>query len=579
MNSRSGVFLFFLFLFLSVIVLLQVLSMKQSDRLYDRINRLDDSLKNISVSSPPKISASDHPAGFSNELPGDEGDWLVWSLGAEPATLNPIITLSDMSTRWIAEGNIFESLLEIDLDTLDLRPMLAEKYSVSEDGMTLYFTLRDGICFSDGKPLTADDVVFTFHTIKNPNVDAASLANYFNDLQEVIQLSDREIQVTLKQKYFKSLSTFGGMPILPKHIYAFKDPAEFNKHHSPPIGTGPYLFERWEVGRKVVLQRNERYWRRKPKLRKVVFPFILNDAAAMQAFRAGEVDFIRPLPEQFADLSADKEFSSQFQCLSYWTPMDGYFYIAWNEDKPFFADRRVRLAMTSLINREQICKNLLKGDAQVPSGPFYIHGKQTNPDIKPWPYDPKRAVQLLDEAGWIDHDGDGIRDKDGVPFRFKYMIVSGTSLHEQIAKLVKDSAAKLGIDVIPDPFEWSIFIDRLQNRQFDATNLAWFGAVEADPYQIWHSSQIGNKGSNYVGFSNPQADALIEEARRTMDEKQRNPLYHKFHEILHHEQPYTFVYTRPSQRFLHPRFKNVIIHKLGLDPLEWYVPKEMQKYK
>ena len=186
---------------------------------------------------------------------------------------------------------------------------------------------------------------------------------------------------------------------------------------------------------------------------------------------------------------------------------------------------------------------------------------------------------MLDEAGWRDTDGDGIRDKNGVAFRFRYMIVSGTVLHEQIAKLVKDFAANVGIEVVPDPYEWSVFINRVQNRLFEATNLAWSGAVQNDPYQIWHSSQIGNHGSNYVGFNIPEADAIIEEARRTMDEKKRNKLYHRFHRILHNEQPYTFVYTRPSQRFLRPRFKNVTIHKLGLNPHEWYVPGDLQKYK
>jgi peptide/nickel transport system substrate-binding protein len=159
------------------------------------------------------------------------------------------------------------------------------------------------------------------------------------------------------------------------------------------------------------------------------------------------------------------------------------------------------------------------------------------------------------------------------------MIGSGVTLHEQIAKLVKDEAAKAGIEVNLDPYEWSVFSQRLKDRQFDAVNLAWGGAVEEDPYQIWHSSQIGNRGSNYVGFKNTEADALIEEARRTLDENKRNELYHRFHRILHKEQPYTFVYTRPEQRFLDRRFENVIIHKLGVDEREWYVPRDRQKYK
>ena len=153
------------------------------------------------------------------------------------------------------------------------------------------------------------------------------------------------------------------------------------------------------------------------------------------------------------------------------------------------------------------------------------------------------------------------------------------ALHEQVAKLVKDSAARVGIDVILDPYEGSVFFERAKARNFDAINMGWGGSVEEDPYQIWHSSRIGQGGSNYVGFNNPEADKLIEEARRTLDENKRNALYHRFCWIIHEEQPYTFVYTKPEQRFLDRRFENVIIHKLGINEHEWYVPKDKQRYK
>jgi peptide/nickel transport system substrate-binding protein len=296
--------------------------------------------------------------------------------------------------------------------------------------------------------------------------------------------------------------------------------------------------------------------------------------------RSGDIDFMRPLPDQFTELSEDPEFVKDIECLSYWTPFVGYFWMGWNQDRPFFADRRVRLGLTHIVDREMICSKLLKSpEAMVPTGQFYIHGRQSDKSIKPWPFDPQRAKELLDEAGWVDSDGDGLRDKDGVAFRFKYMIASDIALHTQIARLLKDEAAKVGIDVTPEPYEWSVFSQKLLDRKFDAVNLAWHGVVEEDPYQIWHSSQIGNRGSNYVGFRNAEADGLIENARKTLDEEKRNKLYHRFHRILHEEQPYTFIYTRPEQRFLHKRFQNVKVHGLGLHKHEWYVPRGAQKYK
>lgn len=580
MNSRSsGPATLLLFLFLSVVILLQVLSMIQSDRLYERLNHL----AKIWKSAPPAFirSASDSGQGSgSGRYPGDEGDWLIWRLAAEPATLTPIHTSAGVASKWVVAGTIFETLLEYDPDTIKLKPLLAESYHISDDGLEIGYKLRDDIFFSDGHPVTADDVVFSYETVKNPEVDATTLASYLKDVDRVEKISDREVKFFMKRVYFKSLEITGGLDIFPKHIYQFDDPQEFNKRISNPVGSGPYVFEKWNVGREVVLKRNENYWGKMPNLEKIVYRIITNDAGAIQSLRSGDVDFLRPLPDQYTDLANDPEFTKDFKPLSYWTPGSGYFWMGWNQEREFFKDKKVRQAMTHLVDREKICKYLLKNpDAVVPTGPFYIHGDQGDKSIKPWPYDPEKAKQLLDAAGWIDTDGDGIRDKDGVPFRFTYMIVSGTYLHEQISKLLKDESAKVGIDVKIDPYEWSVFIQRLIDRKFDAVNLAWHGAVESDPYQIWHTSQIGNRGSNYIGFGDDESDALIELARITIDRDERNKLYNKFHRIIHEQQPYTFIYTRPEQRFLHRRYEGVNIHILGLDQREWFVPLSKQKYK
>jgi len=581
MNGRSGVFKFFLFLFLGVIILFQILSMIQADRLYKRLDGLVNRLETPSFApSRPAEKPATSASPALEEYPGDEGDWLVYCLTAEPATLNFFIESASWATRWIETDNIFESLIEYEPDAFKYRGKLAEEFSISQDGLEIYFKLRDDIHFSDGHPVTTDDVIFTYETIIDPNIDAASYANYFRDVDHYEKINDREIKFYMKRVYFLSLGYLGGISIHPKHIYQYKNARQFNERRSNPVGTGPYVFEKWDVGRQVVLRRNENYWGPKPKIRKLVFPFITNDTAAIQALLAGQIDYIRPLPDQFAEKCSDEDFRKKFYCLSYWDAANtGYFWIGWNAARPCFADRRNRLAMTLLIDRQSIKDNILRNpEAEIPTGPFYIYGPQNDPNIKPWPYDPEKAKQLLDEAGWIDHDGDGIRDKNGVPFRFKYMIVADQALHEQIAKLVKDSAAQAGIDVILDPYEWSVFTQKVQDRDFDAVSMAWGGDVESDPYQIWHSSQRFN-GSNYVDFNNPRADALIVQARQTLDPDKRNALYHQFHRILHEEQPYTFIYTRPEQRFLDRRFRNVIIHKLGINEREWYVPSQLQKYK
>jgi peptide/nickel transport system substrate-binding protein len=577
MNGRSGLITFFLFLFLAVIIVLQVLSMIQSDRLYERLNVL---LERVTSSGTVRVAQSGKP-GEGKEYPGDEGDWLVQRLSGEPRTLNPISVERSMEAQSVYLRNIFETLFyyDPDFDGVKLKPVLAESMEISKSGFEITIKLKNNIWFSDGVPVTADDVIFTYKTIMNPTIDAADSSNYYNNVKDVIKIDDRTIKFVLKEVYWQTLESIGVFMVLPKHIYDFNNPEEFNKHRSNPIGSGPYVFEKWDVGQQIVLHRNENYWGEKPKNKKLVFKFITNSTAALQALRAHEVDFMEPSSEQFAEMAANEGFKKDFNILSYWDPSGGFSYIGWNQDTPFFSDKRVRLAMTHIVNRQAIVEHLLKGYGTVISGPFYVHGKQNDPNIKPWPYNPERAKQLLDEAGWIDTDGDGIRDKNGIAFKFKFSYPAEGATGERIVRMLKDDASKVGIDVVPDPLEWSIFIERLSKREIEAAMSGWGGTIESDPYQLFHSSQVKGRGSNYFGFNNPKADAIIEEARKAMEPEKRYKLYHRFHQILHEEQPYTFLISRQTFNFVDNRFENVKTHQLGINPLEWYVPKEKQRYK
>ncbi|MBN2018652.1 MAG: peptide-binding protein [Sedimentisphaerales bacterium] len=583
MNGRSGFFKFFLFLFLSVIIFLQFLSMLQANRLYKRLNVLVNRLESGTGTGAIQTKQEQKtPEGENLPMPevhGDEGDWLVWQLPAEPRTLNPLVDEGDTYTRYITIGSIFERLLEYDPDEVKLKPWLARSYEISKDGLEMTVRLRDDVCFSDGVPMTADDIIFTYQTIMNPGVDAAVQRTFYNTFEDVAKVDQRTVKFIFKEVLWKTFEVVGLFEVLPKHVYEFDDPAEFNKHRSNPVGSGPFKFEKWDVGQQVLLQRNENYWGHKPKLGKVVFRFISNETAALQALRAGEIDYMEPLPEQYSEMKSDKEFMAKFRALSYWQPGVPFFYVAWNQAAPFFGDKRVRLAMTHIINRGAIVEHLLNGEAKITTGPFYIFGRQYDPNVEPWPYDPEKAKQLLDEAGWIDHDGDGVRDKNGVRFSFRLAFATGRAFYEQFAKLFKDTAGNIGVDVIADPYEWSIFVEKYHKRDFEALVIGSGGTVEFDPYQYFHSSQITGGGQNCTGYNNPQTDALIDVARRTLEPEKRYELYHRFHRLIHEDQPFTFLYIRPEWCFLDKRFENVIEHKLGLNPHEWYVPKNKQRYK
>lgn len=514
--------------------------------------------------------------GNSQEAPAQQptaGGWLVMRLSAEPATLNPITATDAYESR--INGFIYESLLERDNRTLNLVPLLAESWNASEDKLSYEFSLRPGLKWQDGRPLTTEDVVFTFEMAKDPSVDAPHLRNYVKDLEKIEALDLRTVRFTFSKPYFKSLEIVSGLKIIPKHIFSEGD---FNTHPAGrnPMGSGPYVFEKWDTGKEIVLKRNQDYWGSKPFLDRIHFKIITDNTVALQVFKRGELDYMGLTPIQWVRQTKTSKFRQATDKHRYYSP--GYSYVGWNMKKPYFSDKRVRRAMTMLVERDSILENIRYGLGKVVTGNFFYESPDYDKSIEPWPYDPKVAAKLLGEAGWTDSDGDGIRDKDGVPFKFEFTISSGSDFAEKLSTILKEELSKVGIEMTIRPLEWALFTKTLDDRTYDAVTLGWSLPVEADPYQVWHSSQA-EEGSNFVGFVNEEADDLIEEARVTFDKDERMKMYRRFHGIMHEEQPYTFLFISENLVALDKRFENVVVYPLGLDPTEWWVPEEKRKYK
>jgi len=424
--------------------------------------------------------------------------------------------------------------------------------------------------------LTAKDVEFTYNTLMDLNVDAPHLRTYIRELSEVIALDDRRVRFTFSKPYFLSLEIAGSLVgIIPEHIFS---QGEFNSHWAgrAPVGTGPYRFVRWKTGKEIVLEKNENYWGEKPFLDRIVFRIITDETVALQVLKQGEMDLMTLTPLQWYRQTEDRKFKRKFKKLTHYLP--GYSFIGWNRRRPYFSDRRVRQAMTMLLDRESILHNVLYDRGRVVSGNFYYESQDYDRDIEPWPYDPERAAALLDEAGWVDTDGDGIRDRDGIEFRFELTLTTGSQFGEKVATILQEALANTGIRMTIRPLDWNLFNQLLDARSFDAVLMGWSLPVEADPYQVWHSSQT-EKGSNFVGFENHEADLIIEEGRVTFEKEKRVQLYRKFHRIVHEEQPYTFLFVNESLIVLDNRFQNVKVYPLGLNPAEWWVEKNRQLYR
>jgi len=539
--------------------------------------------------------------------PEQMGGTLHRCISAEPQTLNPI-TGKDLYERYVNEY-IFEYLLIRDLDTGKLQGMLAKDWDISPDGLTLTFHLKPEACFSDGHPLTAEDVVFTYNTVMDPKIDARSLASYLLMCESCTALDPHTVRFVWKQKYFKILESSGNLfPILPKHLYEKNvqvSPGTFQKggvkHFNDLVqglvGSGPYKFERWNTTRDITLVRNEKYWGKPPAFNRIVFHIIQGEQASVQAFMSGDLDDLAITGEWLNKLKDDPRRGKQFELYRYDTPANGYSFFAWNHAKhvyeqtadgqyervekphPLFHDWRVRRAMTHLIAREKLLKYLYFDVGQVATGTFWPKSPQADPDIKPWPYDPVEAHRLLAEAGWKDRDGDGwLENEKGEPFKFEWTLPAGHQGTLDMARIVKEEFRRAGIEVTLRFVDWPTFVRTLDQRDFDAITLAWGGGgVESDPYQIWHSDAIANQGNNFISFRNAEADRLIEEARRELDPVRRNALFHEFDRLLHRLQPYTFFIARESVRMVSTRLRNVKVHDLGMETQEWWIPADLRR--
>lgn len=461
-----------------------------------------------------------------------------------------------------------------------------------------YFTIRNSVKWHDGAPFTVDDIIFSYNTVMNEYVDAAPLRNYYQDVKSVEIIDNDTVKFMYGKSYFLSLSFCGGMTILPRHVYnpdQFEGDDErfgsfFNQHEANrhPIGNGCYRFVKWDKGKQIVVEKNQDYWasqsnlpywdKAQPYLDRIVWTVINNKTAALKELQNGnvDVDFDVEPDIWFSDQTNTDSFCNTFARAYMKVPL--YTYIGWNMDTPYFSDPRVRQAMTHLIPRKKIAEEIHGGLVDIVTGPFFIDGPVYDHSIEPLELSLKKAKRLLRRAGWLDHDGDGILDKDGVAFEFEYLIHNAKDYHQKIADIVKESVEKAGIRMLIRKIDWTVFSETVSDRKFDAVRFAWGTGIDGDPFQIWHSSQIENRGSNYVGYRNERVDEILETARETFDPVKRWALYREMHHILHEDQPYTFLFCFKTLFFYNKKFQNVKIYSTrpGYDLREWYIADNTQ---
>jgi peptide/nickel transport system substrate-binding protein len=503
------------------------------------------------------------PPAPANDTPQDGGT-LVRRLISDIQTLNPI-RASTTYDRYVHKY-LYTTVIYLDRD-LQPVPGLAESWTVSPDGLIYRFELNPKATFSDGKPVRASDVLFTLRTIVDPKVEAPQVAGFFEtlDLAHTRTIGDHAIEIAFTQPLAAQLIHFSDVYVIPEHAYSVGD---FNRDFNDlAVGSGPYRLLRRVRGKEIAIERRSDYWREKPHIQTVVFKIIADHGTAWNALKLGEIDETIIASDTWLREHINPALAGKIDFRRFYRL--GYNFIAWNTARPLFEDKKVRRAMAMCVPTDAIIKNVFHDTARAVTGPFMPDEYAFNPRVPRIPFDPEGAKRIMAEAGWIDHDSNGILDKGGRKFAFELLMPAGSSTTTQFAQAFQAELKKIGVQMDIRPVDSAAAIQQIRAGNFDATYRSWDLDADPDAQSLFHSSQVPPAGQNYGHYSNPEADRLIDEARRELDSSKRTALYHQLHQVLADDQPYLWTLQVSLKWGLNKRLRGVTASP-GYALFNWY---------
>jgi peptide/nickel transport system substrate-binding protein/microcin C transport system substrate-binding protein len=484
-----------------------------------------------------------------------------------PVTLNPILG-TNMADSAVS-SYFYMSLMTIDRQTYKDLPGLAEKVEVSKDKKEYTFTLNKNAKWSDGSPVTSEDIEYTFNKMMDPKVEAASLRSYFGGttFKKVDALKFKFIVTVPKYNSLNVVTTFA--PVQKKQ---FENEADFNKskQNLKPIGNGPYKLKAISRDQLVSLEKDQNWWAKelpdyRPQFNHDLIQFkIMPDAALRyETLLKGGLDTLSLTSDQFTtqvkgsdkDKFGDRAGSGK----NYWAdrfPSDGpmsWFGLALNQKNQILSSIKVRQALAQLIDYQAMIDRAFFKTVEQSVSPFGSRTDNTSPELKSgaakYKLDQKKAMALLKEDGWNDTDQNGLLDKviDGkkVQFKVEVKLASAGPAGMKTVQIFKETFKKSGIELSIRAMDSSAFFKDFEDKNFEMALMGWGGGdIHPDPRQNWHSSSIANGGSNTVSYASAKVDQLIDKANLEFDHKKRAKLLQEINRELYKDLPYIFLVER-----------------------------------
>ncbi|MFN3978888.1 MAG: ABC transporter substrate-binding protein [Caldilinea sp.] len=486
----------------------------------------------------------------------------VWtrSSSADASILNPILS-SDSASAAI-HSMLVPGLIGQDPVSGAFVPegSMSERWEVSDDGLVWTFHLRDGVTWSDGEPVDAADFKFTYDAIASDLVETPRKSSV--ELIESIEVIDPlTIQVTFKQVKCDGLGDLG-LGWLPSHLFApdFSDVMTNDYNQAPSVSAGPFVFQSWTRDDNTILTRNESYWEGAPYMDGMIYRVVPDSGTRLAQLLSGEIDTTGLEPAQLSSVEGNPNINV------YSFQDDGYDYIGLNlanpanpqpgkdeegnlieqDPHPILSDRNVRKAIAHALDYKTIIDSVYLGRGyQIASNVLPAVEWAHDPSIEPYAYDPELASQLLEEAGWVDSNGDGVREKDGVELKLVLVTNAGNKVREDLGALVQDQLGQIGFNIDFQAIDFGTLVQQLLGQTYDMVIIGWTG-MGADPNDdvFWRSDfDTPGSGFNFVSYQNPRIDELLQAGVTVpgCDPEERAPFYKEIQQIIHDDVPYVFI--------------------------------------
>jgi peptide/nickel transport system substrate-binding protein len=499
-------------------------------------------------------------------IPPKKGGVWVEGSSADASILNPI--LASDSASFDVLGWFFPSLLGQNAFSGAFEPTeMAESWEVSDDGLIWTFHLRQDVQWTDGTPVTANDFKYTYEAIASDNVDTPRKSNV-EQIESIEIPDDYTIVVTFKEVKCDGLGDLN-LGWLPSHLFAedFSDVMTSPENEAPSVSAGPFVFSEWVRDDHASVVRNDTYWKGAPNMDGWIYKIVPDPGARLAQLQTGELDLIGVQPEQLTTVELDPNLNL------YKFKDDGYSYIGLNlanpenpmpgqdeegnlveqDPHPILSSKNVRQAIAHALDYDTIISKVYLGQGyKMAANVLPAVEWAYDPAIQPYSFDTDAASQLLDEAGWTDSDGDGVREcngcgttEDGTPLELTLITNAGNTTREDLGALVQDQLNSIGFKINFEAIDFGTLVQELLGQTYDMVIIGWTG-LGSDPNDdsFWHTKfDTPGSGFNFVSYSNPKINELLEKGVSVPGcaPEDRAPFYKEIQQIIHDDVPYVFV--------------------------------------